>query len=277
MLRHGVNSHHAFAMLIRLAQASGSDIATAAERLLDECAHQPEADDTEPALRWISAVAESHREVLDREQPTEALDVIIDVAARATGADLGLIVARHAEDPERLEVVAARGLPTARLPETLPNVEPWTAVVTDGTPTTCHGGLGLSGTTPPAAAVLVPFLAPTGVPGALAVGSRRNGHAWPAPGDLQLLTAFARQASAALTRAQTARHRSDHRFLADDDRRAADVRALATKHLFGIGLLLQGSLRLAGRPELHRRLQKGIDEIDRAIDELRESVRGTAE
>jgi len=60
----------------------------------------------------------------------------------------------------------------------------------------------------------------------------------------------------------------------DGDTRAAQIRALATKRLFGVGLLLQGTLRLAGRPELHRRLQNAIDEIDRTIAELRAALIG---
>lgn len=58
----------------------------------------------------------------------------------------------------------------------------------------------------------------------------------------------------------------------NDDRLADRLLSLATKHLFGIGLLLQGSLRLARHPELQRRLHEAIDEIDRTIEELRATV-----
>lgn len=202
MFRHGVNSHQAFAIMIRRAHMLETDVTSLAERLVDEALREglvPHSAPTE--VRWLAATAEAHRAVLRHEQPREVLHHMLDIAVRTADAEFGLIAATRSERPQVLRVLAAQGLGSHHRSASLPLREPWMTVVTTGAPISWCGRLDPASASAEVAATLVPFTVPSGDAGALLVARRRTAKSsWPAPDLMPLLTAYARQVSLALTR-----------------------------------------------------------------------------
>jgi len=119
----------------------------------------------------------------------------------------------------------------------------------------------------------VPLGSPaSGIRGALALG-------WtPDHADLHrtlvtdLPASFARQAALALRVAQA---RQDERRLAmleDRDRIGRDLHDLVIQRLFAVGLGLQGTARVADRPQIAERLDQAVDDIDATIKDIRRTI-----
>jgi signal transduction histidine kinase len=122
-------------------------------------------------------------------------------------------------------------------------------------------------------ALFVPLRSEEGAFGVLMVG-RHGGQPGFADADIKLLETFAAQAAVALeyARAQGQLHRLA--VLEDRERIARELHDGAIQALFAAGMSLQGTAMLARDPNIERRLQDVVGELDRVIRDLRNYIFG---
>ncbi|MCF2526538.1 GAF domain-containing sensor histidine kinase [Yinghuangia soli] len=87
-----------------------------------------------------------------------------------------------------------------------------------------------------------------------------------------MFQAFAGQAAIALMLAGAQRDRSRLAVYEDRDRIARDLHDLVVQRLFATGMMLQGAARLAQVPEVIRRVNQAVDELDATIREVRSTI-----
>jgi signal transduction histidine kinase len=83
---------------------------------------------------------------------------------------------------------------------------------------------------------------------------------------------FAAQAALALDRAQAREDRAALAVFSDRDRIARDLHDLVIQRLFATGLSLQGTARLAARPDVEQRIRARVDDLDATIRDIRGAI-----
>ncbi|MEZ0580286.1 GAF domain-containing protein [Nocardioides sp. MH1] len=255
-------------IVVALAAAAGVAIENA--RLYEE-ARRREA--------WLRATAEITA-LLSGTHTANALQAIADHAREVAAADVAWIVA--GSSPEALSVRAISGVDAD--PDELASLQVSNAVggrvVESGEPISIPdvaqepvSVAGLSAWPVIGPAIVVPLGATSSeIRGALALGwSPENADQHRAVG-FELPSSFARQAALAL---QVARAREDQQRLAvleDRDRIGRDLHDLVIQRLFAVGLGLQGTGRLSDRPEVAKRLDQAVDDIDATIKDIRRTI-----
>ena len=257
-------------IVLALAAAAGVTIENA--RLYEEATRRE---------AWLQATAEITARVLEAPTEGDALREVADRALTVAEADAAWILA--GPDADGLSIRAAAGTTTTiddlaglSLEDSLA-----ASVLRTGEPVSfrdvreADGVLptALPGSPPIGPVIVVPLGSPaSGVRGALALGwtadhadlHRTLGTALPA--------SFARQAALALRVAQA---RQDERRLAmleDRDRIGRDLHDLVIQRLFAVGLGLQGTARVADRPQIAERLDQAVDDIDATIKDIRRTI-----
>ena len=257
-------------IVLALAAAAGVTIENA--RLYEEATRRE---------AWLQATAEITSLVLEAPTEGDALREIADRALTVAEADAAWILA--GPDADGLSIRAAAGTTTTiddlaglSLEDSLA-----ASVLRTGEPVSfrdvreADGVLptALPGSPPIGPVIVVPLGSPaSGVRGALTLG-------WtPDNADLHrtlvtdLPASFARQAALALRVAQA---RQDERRLAmleDRDRIGRDLHDLVIQRLFAVGLGLQGTARVADRPQIAERLDQAVDDIDATIKDIRRTI-----
>ncbi|HZD01003.1 MAG TPA: GAF domain-containing sensor histidine kinase [Actinomycetes bacterium] len=122
-------------------------------------------------------------------------------------------------------------------------------------------------------AMFVPLRSEGQTFGTLMVG-RRRGRAGFADADVELMETFADQAAVAFQYATAQRQLQRLAVLEDRERIARELHDGAIQALFAAGMSLQGTAMLAGDPEIDRRLQEVVGELDRVIRDLRNYIFG---
>jgi signal transduction histidine kinase len=89
---------------------------------------------------------------------------------------------------------------------------------------------------------------------------------------LDLLNRLANQTGLALTAARAQRDRSRLVLLEDRDRIARDMHDHVIQRLFATGLSLQAASHLATHPAVRSRLDDAVDDLDRAIKDIRHAI-----
>lgn len=89
---------------------------------------------------------------------------------------------------------------------------------------------------------------------------------------LELLAGLAGQTGLALTAARSQRDRSRLALLEDRDRIARDMHDHVIQRLFATGLSLQAASHLATHPTVRARVIDAVDELDRAIKDIRHAI-----
>lgn len=129
----------------------------------------------------------------------------------------------------------------------------------------------LVGLPDPAPAALTPFRAGTASLGLLmTVWSPTTGA--PAAETLESLEFFADHIGLALMAARARHDRALITLLSDRERIARDMHDHVIQRLFATGLSLQVASRLAIHPEVRERLDEGIDNLDLAIQDIRQAI-----
>jgi len=90
--------------------------------------------------------------------------------------------------------------------------------------------------------------------------------------DEELATGLAAAAAVAIERARLYELTGELRLLADRERIARDLHDSVVQRLFAIGLSLQGTARLASRPEVVARLEQHVEDLDATIRQIRSTV-----
>jgi signal transduction histidine kinase len=104
--------------------------------------------------------------------------------------------------------------------------------------------------------------------------SRRRGRAGFADADVELMEIFADQSAVAFKYASAQRQLQRLAVLEDRERIARELHDGVIQALFAAGMSLQGTSMLAGDPEIDRRIQEVVGELDRVIRDLRNYIFG---
>ncbi len=256
--------------LVVLAAQAGAAIANA--RLYDEA--QRRSQRLEVLRELITAILGGSR-----------LDLALGLAARRTRelveGDL-TIIALPGPRPDALVLEVADGHGADRLRDLEVPIQGSvsgevlrigkTVVITDAAgdervfpPVTELGKLG--------PAMFVPLRSKGQTFGTLMVG-RRRGRSGFVEADVELMEIFADQAAVAFQYASAQRLLRRLAVLEDRERIARELHDGAIQALFAAGMSLQGTAMLAGEPEIDRRIQDVVGELDRVIRDLRNYIFG---
>ena len=230
---------------------------------------------------WIAATRDIATELLGGEEPARVFGLIADRALRLTGAD-AVVVAVPADSGtpagriEELLVVQTAG--AAPGPEAVAPISVAGTVVgatyTDRTPRRIEAGedtaraVGLSAAGP---AMVLPLRTTDTVAGVVVVA---RGSGAPAFSDeaLDMMAAFADQATLAWQLANSQRQMRELDVLADRDRIARDLHDHVIQRLFAVGLSLQGAAARARTADVGPRIADAVDELQNVIGEIRTTI-----
>jgi signal transduction histidine kinase len=229
---------------------------------------------------WLRATAEITTLLSELTSDSDALQAIADRAREVAESDVAWIVA--GSSPEQLSVRAIAGVKATREELAALRVSNTVGrqVVETGEPmlipdlTREAVSVADLATWPTIGPAIVVPLGSTAslVRGALALGwTPEHADRHRAVG-FELPSSFARQASLAF---QVARAREDQQRLAlleDRDRIGRDLHDLVIQRLFAVGLGLQSTGRLSDRPEVAKRLDQAVDDIDATIKDIRRTI-----
>ncbi|MEV0842442.1 GAF domain-containing protein [Actinocatenispora sera] len=225
--------------------------------------------------RWLEASAEIIN-VLVGENIDEdsALRLIADRAREVSGADLALVLLDD-EDEQCMTVRVVSGTDGEQLAGAqVPSASGELGRVTGGSvsaladladaadwPTPLHTG----------PALLVPLSASGRTLGALAIATNDT-HRPVEPPDMALMETFAGQAALALERARDQQQRQLFAILGDRERIARDLHDLVIQRLFAAGTQLATTDQLVIKPEVHKRINAVIDDLDATIRDIRGTI-----
>ncbi len=120
-------------------------------------------------------------------------------------------------------------------------------------------------------AIVMPLRARNSVLGVLAV-ARNERQAPFAVNQLQLLSDFADHAAVALTLAVGRERTRELTIIADRDRIAHDLHDHVIQRLFAAGMDLQGTIARSRSPEVVKRLNRTVNDLQATIDEIRGTI-----
>jgi len=228
--------------------------------------------------RWLAATAEITGVLLGTVRRTDALTLVARRAREVAEAEMVLVLVNDDEAAQfTVEVVdvpqgSTSGLVGAVLPagetsfagaitsgdpimvESLAKAAPWPVPVTAGP------------------AVISPLTVAETLHGVLVVAHRADA-AGPTDGDAPLLASFAGQAALAIERARAQEERELLVVLEDRERIARDLHDVVIQRLFATGLQLQSAMPLcSGRPEIGKRINTAVDDLDSTIRDIRRAI-----
>ncbi|MET8835797.1 GAF domain-containing sensor histidine kinase [Micromonospora sp. NPDC004540] len=226
--------------------------------------------------RWLAATAEITSVLLGEVRRTDALTLVARRAREVADAELALVLLYDEDERQfTVEVVdgaddTARKLVGAVLPadettfvasvterrhellENLAEAAPWSQPVVAGP------------------AVVSPLAAADTLHGVLVIAHRPDrGPA--AEDDVALLGSFAGQAALAMERARGQEERELLVVLEDRERIARDLHDVVIQRLFATGLQLQSGA-MNTRPEVAKRINQAVDDLDATIRDIRRTI-----
>jgi len=228
-------------------------------------------------LAWIEATRDIATELLGGDEPTRVFKLIADAALRLTHADAVLVaVPNDTEVPvsevDELVVVATAGS-VGKGPDSAPASLPtgiFGAALTDRTPRLLPEITGMALIADAGPAMVLPLRTTETVAGVVVL-LRRTGEANFA-GQLDMMAAFADQATLAWQLANTQRRMRELDVIGERDRIARDLHDHVIQRLFAVGLKLQGAIPRAAGPEVQNRLTDTVDELQNVIQEIRTTI-----
>ena len=250
-------------VVIALAAAAGVAIENA--RLYEQAARRQ---------RWLSATAEITALLAGAGTGQDALQAVAERAREVAGADVAWIATGTDDDEHDVRAVSGGEAVTDAVDGLVLDASLSRQVVRTGEPLRVpryggHGDDGRSGLGP---AIIVPLRNPEGVEGVLALAWTPENADGFHNVDAVLPASFAEQAALAL---QVARAREAQQRLAlfeDRDRIGRDLHDLVIQRLFAIGLSLQSVSRLVADPQVTKRLQVAVEDLDATIRDIRRSI-----
>lgn len=227
--------------------------------------------------RWLAATAEITSVLLGEVRRTDALALVARRAREVSEAELALVLLYDEEtDQFTVEVVEGSGdrvreLLGAVLPAdgttfreavtehrhelvaNLAEAAPWPAPVTAGP------------------AVVAPLAAADTLHGVL-VTAHRPDRGGTTDDDVALLRSFAGQAALAMERARGQEERELLVVLEDRERIARDLHDVVIQRLFATGLQLQSAAPISARPDVAKRINSAVDDLDATIRDIRRTI-----
>ncbi|WP_433533438.1 GAF domain-containing protein [Micromonospora sp. CA-263727] len=226
---------------------------------------------------WLAATAEITSLLLGEVRRTDALTLVARRAREVAEAELALVLLYDDEaDHFTVEVVdgagsQARALVGTVLPaadtsfagpiaegrhdsvDDLAHAAPWPAVLHTGP------------------AVISPLATADTLHGVLVIAYGTE-HGGATDDDVVLLGSFAGQAALAMERARGQEEREQLVVLEDRERIARDLHDVVIQRLFATGLQLQNAVPLAGKPEVAKRVNAAVDDLDATIKDIRRTI-----
>jgi signal transduction histidine kinase len=254
-----------------IALAAAASVAIENARLYEE-AHRRE--------EWLAATAEISGVLSGKGSSEEALQLIADRARQVAAADAAWIVVGSEDD---LAVRAVSGPPVTRAEldglsldrslarEVLVSGQPLVVenmAKDDRAVTMSH----IEGWPEIGPVIVVPLRTHDAVVGTLALGWEPEHEQSFYEVDARLPANFAEQAALAL---QVQRSRDAERRLAvfdDRDRISRDLHDLVIQRLFAVGLSLQSVSRISDAPQVTKRIESAVDDLDATIKDIRRSI-----
>ncbi|WFF04278.1 GAF domain-containing sensor histidine kinase [Micromonospora sp. WMMD964] len=254
-------------LVVALAAAAGVAIENAR---LYALAHRRE--------RWLAATAEITSVLLGEVRRTDALALVARRAREVAEAELALVLLYDADVEQfTVEVVdgadeQARALVGTVLPvadttfgaavaegrhdqvDDLAHAAPWPALLRTGP------------------AVISPLATAETLHGVLVVAHPTDRGAVSSEDDVALLGSFAGQAALAMERARGQEERELLVVLEDRERIARDLHDVVIQRLFATGLQLQSAAPMMGRPEVAKRINAAVDDLDATIRDIRRTI-----
>nr|WP_221380739.1 GAF domain-containing sensor histidine kinase [Actinoplanes polyasparticus] len=225
--------------------------------------------------RWLAATAEITSVLLGTVHRTEALRLIARRAREVSGAELVLVMLYDDADARYTIEVADGADPlcgelTGRIVAVDPDAaagfgrEKFRAVEN------LRAVAEWPGPVPESPAMTVPLAGPDTLHGVLIV-TQPAGQP-PSDEDAAQLSTFAGQAALALERARAQEERQQLVVLEDRERIARDLHDVVIQRLFATGMHLQGAVHQAGKPEVAKRINAAVDDLDATIRDIRRSI-----
>ncbi|MEH0930831.1 GAF domain-containing sensor histidine kinase [Micromonospora sp. CPCC 205558] len=253
-------------IVVALAAAAGVAIENAR---LYALAHQRQ--------RWLAATAEITTVLLGEVRRTDALALVARRAREVAAAELALVLL-YDSDTEHFSVEVVDGADQQAHPligAVLPAVDTsFGAAVAEGRhhqvddlahaapwPALLHTG----------PAMISPLATAETVHGVLIVAHRPERGGSASEEDLALLGSFAGQAALAMERARGQEERELLVVLEDRERIARDLHDVVIQRLFATGLQLQSAAPMA-RPEVAKRVNAAVDDLDATIRDIRRTI-----
>ncbi|MGA8114773.1 MAG: GAF domain-containing sensor histidine kinase [Actinocatenispora sp.] len=225
--------------------------------------------------RWLEATAEITSVLLGEGlEPKSALQLIADRALEVAEAELALVLLVNGGTHLTVEVASGeRGMPLvgeeiaiegsdfealmgeqAGMLEDLAGAADWRVPVRTGP------------------CLLVPLAARGRILGALVVAYPVDDGGGPSDPDVSLVETFAGQAALALERIEDQQQRDTLAILSDRERIARDLHDVVIQRLFVAGTQLAIADRITVKPEVHKRVNAVIDDLDATIRDIRGTI-----
>ncbi|HEX5543174.1 MAG TPA: GAF domain-containing sensor histidine kinase [Micromonospora sp.] len=227
--------------------------------------------------RWLAAAAEITNVLLGEVRRTDALTLVARRAREVAEAALVLVLL-YDEEAELFTVEVADTADSRTSPlvgVVLPAAETtFAASVTDRKHMVVES-LAKAASWPEAVAtgpaVVSPLVAADTLHGVLVVALDAD-QSISTEEDLPLLASFAGQAALAMERALALEEREMLVVLEDRERIARDLHDVVIQRLFATGLQLQSTVPLTTRPEVSKRINAAVDDLDSTIRDIRQAI-----
>ncbi|MEA2683664.1 MAG: hypothetical protein QOK05_1992 [Chloroflexota bacterium] len=238
-------------------------------------------DENERRRRSLEAVSALGDRIISGDDTAAVLDSVAAYARELVHADISMIVGRvqagrtpvvmvadgHGQALLRGMEVPADGSLSGEVMRTgLP-------LVVEDASTSSHAYLPLVSSADMGPTIFVPLRLRGEVLGTLSVANRRGGRAFSAD-DLALVQTFANQASVALESSRAKEDRERLALLDERERIGRELHDGVIQSLFAVGMSLQGTSMGSAEEETRRRLEGAVEELDRAILDLRNYIFG---
>ncbi|SNY59151.1 GAF domain-containing sensor histidine kinase [Paractinoplanes atraurantiacus] len=225
--------------------------------------------------RWLSASAEITGVLLGTVRRGEALQLIARRAREVAGADLVLVMLYEEDDARYLIEVAESADPAyADLVGRVVPVDPGAAAEFGREKCrpveNLRAALQWPGPVPDSPAMAVPLAGADTLHGVLIV-TQPAGQP-PTDEDAVQLSTFAGQAALALERVRAQQERQQLALLEDRERIARDLHDIVIQRLFATGMHLQGAVHQTAKPEVAKRINTAVDDLDATIRDIRRSI-----
>ncbi len=225
--------------------------------------------------RWLAATAEITGVLVGTVRRTEALRLIARRSQEVSGAELVMVMLYdEANARYTIEVAEGTGPSCGELVGGLVPVEPVAAAEFGMDKVRAVENLRAvadwPGPVPDSPAMAVPLAAAGTLHGVLIV-TQPTGQP-PSDEDAAQLSTFAGHAALALERARAQAERQQFAVLEDRERIARDLHDVVIQRLFATGMHLQGAVHQAGKPEVAKRINAAVDDLDATIRDIRRSI-----
>jgi len=228
---------------------------------------------------WIEATRDIGTELLGGADPAQVFRLIADESLKLTGADAVLVAVPTDTELPTSEVTELVVVETAGVAGPARSAAPIAVaasvigeVFTGRSPRRLDAITDSLDVMPEAGpALVIPLRTTETVAGVLVILRRRGAHIF-TDEQLEMMAAFADQATLAWQLASTQRHLRELDVLSDRDRIARDLHDHVIQRLFALGLSLQGTIPRARSAEVQQRLTDTVDELQGVIQEIRTAI-----